>query len=578
MGDSTGIVTIGNDDATPAVSVAVTDAAGAEQNRDPLSFVINRTANLVGDIVVNLSWTGSAALITDYTLSATGGVLSANGLTLTMSAGSSSATITATPVDDTAVESGENITVSLLTGNGYASTGTTTATGSIADNDSPAVVSLTATDSQGAEQGSDPLAFTIARTANSNSTITINLSWSGNATLGTDYTLSATGGTLSGNGSQLTLAAGVTSATITVTPLNDTLVELNESVALALSAGTGYTLGSPSSQNGTIIDNDLPTLSISSTSVTEGNNGASTVTLTVTLSAAKSTPITVAYTTANGTAVAPSDYQSKSGTLTFAPGVTLQTVSITINGDRTKESNETFQVGLSNPAGATIATGTGTVTILDDEKPLLAAEPVIGSASMEQLTAPQLDAVVAEAAAYWLSVDPHANLEGISFSVAEMDGLILGLTAEREITLDATAAGYGWFIDSTQRGVAPALGTMDLLSVVTHEMGHVLGFDHDDAATFTVMDEDLEAGSRYFVDSAALNPGGVQASRSNGGSEFNFNNWLWDDGRKSGSSMRWNASTGDFDQDGEEWNPYAPIQTSKPRKGMLAKLWRTGLR
>jgi hypothetical protein len=382
---------------------------------------------------------------------------------------------------------------------------------------------------------------------------------------------------------QLTLAAGVAFATITVTPINDTDAELNETVALALSSGSGYTLGTPSSQSGTILDNDLPTVSIAGASVTEGNSGTKTVVLTVTLSGPKSTPITVAYATANGTAVAPTDYQSKTGTLTFAAGITTQTISITIVGDRTKEPNETFLVTLSNPSGATLGTGSATVTILDDDSPLVASEPAAELDAATGLTAAQLDAVVEQAKAIWLAAVPTLDLSEVSFSIAELDGLFLGLTAGREVTLDATAAGYGWFVDSTPGGGETPVGRMDLLSVVTHEIGHVLGFDHDDASSYRVMAEDLEAGVR----NALADPQPKRALQTaqtatpatgRGRGEANFADWLVEDARPAGWSARWNTSTGDFDEDAKEWNPYLPFQTTKPRKGIAAKLWRAGTR
>jgi hypothetical protein len=93
------------------------------------------------------------------------------------------------------------------------------------------------------------------------------------------------------------------------------------------------------------------------------------VTLTVTLSGPTASTVTISYSTANGTATAGSDYTAKSGTLTFAPGTTTQTISITIAGDRTRESNETFVVNLTGPTNATVAPsgGTATVTIVNDD-------------------------------------------------------------------------------------------------------------------------------------------------------------------------------------------------------------------
>jgi Calx-beta domain len=75
----------------------------------------------------------------------------------------------------------------------------------------------------------------------------------------------------------------------------------------------------------------------------------------------------VSYATANGTAIAGSDYVAASGTLTFAPGTTSQTVVVTVNGDTVPEGNETFLVNLGSPSNATIARGQGTGTILNDD-------------------------------------------------------------------------------------------------------------------------------------------------------------------------------------------------------------------
>jgi hypothetical protein len=110
-----------------------------------------------------------------------------------------------------------------------------------------------------------------------------------------------------------------------------------------------------------------PALRIGDRSVTEGNTGTASATFTVTLSAASTQPVTVAYTTGNGSATAGSDYQAASGTLTFAPGQTSKTVTVPVIGDRSAEPNETFVVNLSSPTNATIADAQGIGTIVDDE-------------------------------------------------------------------------------------------------------------------------------------------------------------------------------------------------------------------
>ena len=97
--------------------------------------------------------------------------------------------------------------------------------------------------------------------------------------------------------------------------------------------------------------------------VTEGDTGTVNAVFTVSLSAPSGQPVTVAYATADGTALAGSDYTATSGTLTFAPGVTTQTVNVPVRGDLLAEADETFDRALTSPAGATIADASASGTI-----------------------------------------------------------------------------------------------------------------------------------------------------------------------------------------------------------------------
>jgi hypothetical protein len=108
-------------------------------------------------------------------------------------------------------------------------------------------------------------------------------------------------------------------------------------------------------------------LAVADASVLEGNRGASKLAVAVTLSSASSQAITVSYRTFDGTAKAKEDYTATSGTVTFQPGETSRTISVSIKGDRKREANETFSVQLSNAVGATNDDGVATVTILNDD-------------------------------------------------------------------------------------------------------------------------------------------------------------------------------------------------------------------
>jgi hypothetical protein len=114
----------------------------------------------------------------------------------------------------------------------------------------------------------------------------------------------------------------------------------------------------------------LPALSINSTTAVEGNSGTTAAVFTVTLSKSSSLPVTVDYTTADATAsAAGGDYTAVSGTLTFAPGQTSQTVTVTIAGDTIDEHDETFYLNLSNATNATVSDTQGVATITDDDSP-----------------------------------------------------------------------------------------------------------------------------------------------------------------------------------------------------------------
>jgi hypothetical protein len=114
-----------------------------------------------------------------------------------------------------------------------------------------------------------------------------------------------------------------------------------------------------------------PQLRISDVSHKEGDRGATAFTFVVTLSAASDQAVTVNYATADGTAHARFDhggidYLPAAGTLTFAPGETVKTITVEVFGDTLKERDETFFVNLSDPVNAVLADGQGLGTILDD--------------------------------------------------------------------------------------------------------------------------------------------------------------------------------------------------------------------
>lgn len=113
-----------------------------------------------------------------------------------------------------------------------------------------------------------------------------------------------------------------------------------------------------------------PTVGFESIDLTVGEDAGS-VLFTVTLSHASSDTVTVAYGTDDGSATSGADYAASSGTLTFAPNETSQTVNVSIIDDSENEENEDFYLTLSSATGATIGTSQATATISDDDAPPL---------------------------------------------------------------------------------------------------------------------------------------------------------------------------------------------------------------
>ena len=135
-----------------------------------------------------------------------------------------------------------------------------------------------------------------------------------------------------------------------------------------------------------------PSLSIGNVSKLEGNKGQTNFTFTVSLSAASSQAVNVQFATAHGTALAGriNDYRAASGTLSFSPGTTSRTITITINADKTSEANETFFINLSNPTNAALGVAKGTGTIVNDDAPF-ASQAATGTSSSQKSAVAKVD-------------------------------------------------------------------------------------------------------------------------------------------------------------------------------------------
>ncbi len=360
------------------------------------TITVVRSGGSNGGATVNYATTigGSATASSDFTAT--------NG-TLTFAADDNSETFTVAVADDALDEVNETVNLTLSSPGGGATLGANnSATLTITDNDGAptlSVADVTTTEGQGTAN------FNVTLSAPSGQTVTVNYSTSnGTASAPGDY-----GAVTSGF---VTFSPGQTTQTATVNIENDALDEPDETFNVNLSGATNATI-SDATGLGTITDDDpLPSIFVGDVTVIEGSGGTTSAVFNVTLTPASAKTVTVNYATADNSATQPGDYAAASGTLTFNPGDTLQTVTVAVNGDTVDESNETFFVNLSGATNATVNDGQGVGTITDDDgSPSLSVGDVIVTEGNAGTTAATFNVSLLPASGQAVSVN-YATADG----------------------------------------------------------------------------------------------------------------------------------------------------------------------
>ena len=294
--------------------------------------------------------------------------------TLTFTAGETAKTLTVTTADDTSHEPTEtfSVTLSAATNATLEDGGSTlSGTGTIDDNDRLPRVSIA--DATAVIEGASA-EFEVSLDVTSGNEVTVSY-----ATGDTDDTAQPPGDYTAVAITTLTFAALDLVKTITVATKDDDLDEEDgETFTVTLSApGNAELAADGTTATGTINDNDVgPKVSIGNATAVEGQAAE----FEVSLDQASGKEVTVTYVTADGTAKQPGDYTAlASTTLTFAGSDRVSTITVATEDDTLDEADETFEVRLSAPGNATLATDgtTGTGTITDnDNPPVLSLEDV----------------------------------------------------------------------------------------------------------------------------------------------------------------------------------------------------------
>ena len=344
-------VTITDDDDLTLSVTAIPDAIAEAGGRSTVTvgtggvtFTTNQT--------IDLAYGGTAGSGTDY---------EAPPGSLTLTAGQSTATLTLTAKNDTIDDDGETIEITAEHG-GKTAKETVTIT-----DDDTVTLSVTANPDAIAEAGGESTVTVSTGGVTFATNQTIDLAYGGTAANGTDYEAPP---------AALTLTAGQSTATLTLTAKDDTIDDDAETIEITATQGSDT-----AKDTVTITDDDTVTVSIDDAgTVVEGG----TARFVVSLSTTSTRQVTVTYMTADGTAQQPGDYtEVPSTTLEFAPGDSRKTISVATEDDALDEADgETFTVTLKNAVNATLQDDAAQGTIDDnDGEPELSLQSVTRSLS-----------------------------------------------------------------------------------------------------------------------------------------------------------------------------------------------------
>jgi Ca2+-binding RTX toxin-like protein len=324
---------------------------------------------------VSVNWAtrnGTALAGSDYE-AATG--------SLTFAPGQTVKTVDVVVRDDTTTEGAESFELALSTLSG-ATLGSRPSSVTIAASDGaplslPFLPTLTIGDAY-VNEGDGLARFLVRLSAASTEAVTVR--WATERATASDVS------DFDGTDGQLLFNPGEVVKTVTVALDDRDFAEALESFFVTLEEATGANIGRTSGI-GTIFDDDGPTqtsplLAVSGGTIDERDGVA---TFVVSLDARSTAPVSVNWATRNGTALAGSDYEAATGSLTFAPGQTVKTVDVVVRDDPTDEVSQSFSLVLSGASGGSLVTSSATMTILDND-PVPAAKLVLrGTTAADRL-------------------------------------------------------------------------------------------------------------------------------------------------------------------------------------------------
>ncbi len=457
-------VTVNDDDALPMLAIDSPSVLEGDDGDTPtLSYTVTLTGEREREVTVDYADTtsGTATSGTDYEAVTAG--------TLTFAPGTTTQNIDVTVMGD-ADDEGDETVILRLSGETNATITTADGTGTITDDDDPALPSISIAAGTAVDEGT---AATFTLTADpapgTDLIVTVTVTDSGNFIAGAAPTM-------------VTITGSETTAMLEVTTTDDSINEANGMITATVEGGAGYTVDATNNSDSVTVNDDdaLPMLAIDSPSVLEGDDGDTpTLSYTVTLTGEREREVTVDYAdTTSGTATSGTDYEAvTAGTLTFAPGTTTQNIDVTVMGDADDEGDETVILRLSGETNATITTADGTGTITDDDDPALPSISIAAGTAVDEGTA----------ATFTLTADPAPGTDLIVTVTVTDSGNFIAGAAPTMVTITGSETTAMLEVTTTDDSINEANGM--ITATVEGGAGYTVDATNN-TASVTVNDDD----------------------------------------------------------------------------------------
>jgi hypothetical protein len=347
-----GLGTITNDDQLPDVSVDDVVVGEGDGVGATAAFKFTLSNASTTDVSFNYATADGTAVATDDYTPSSG--------TETFLAGQQTRYVTIPIVGDTADESDETFTLNLSNPSGVALPDPQAA-GTIVDDEGAPAVSVSDAEVTEGDAGTVSATFNLVLSNAGGSASTVEYATSdGSATAPADYQAAS--------GSVNFAAGQVGPKAVTVAVKGDDWNEAAEDFIVTLSSPTNAVLADDKGHG--LIKNDDPTpkVSVSNTTISEGNSGTTEAAFSLMLSRPSSQDVTITYGTSDLSAVAASDYATTTGSVTFAPGIETRMAKVAVIGDTLNEPAERFNLDVQSTTNSDLADGAAVGTISNDDR------------------------------------------------------------------------------------------------------------------------------------------------------------------------------------------------------------------